>query len=213
MAEKREKFFTPVGEAKWSYVHKPKPPFKDRSGKEKGNPKYQIDVCFDPKTSPEWKDWANGIARRIKDLPIQKDPSGRPMNKNMPIKKEMDAEDHETGRYFVTFKTSDKFAPGVFDRYGREIPPDVAIGNGSKVVVNYCESEYDTFGGGIAFYLNAVQVLDLVEYRSQTAAGYGFKVEDAPDSDDSFEFGANTASGSKPGPSGEVPGIGNSDLF
>ena len=44
-------------------------------------------------------------------------------------------------------------------------------------MVSYIENEYTAFGGGINFYLNAVQVKVLVEYKPKTAEAYGFPVE------------------------------------
>jgi hypothetical protein len=56
----------------------------------------------------------------------------------------------------------------------------VAIGNESRVRVNYTPAEYDGFGGGITLYLNAVQVVELVPYAKQTAEAYGFEVDKTP---------------------------------
>ena len=41
--EKRERKLTPIGEAKWAHLDKPKAPYQG-----KGEPKYQLDVIFDP---------------------------------------------------------------------------------------------------------------------------------------------------------------------
>ena len=53
------------------------------------------------------------------------------------------------------------------------------IGNGSKVRVAYTENVYEPFGGGINLYLNAVQVIELVEYQNKSAQAYGFDVEES----------------------------------
>lgn len=180
MTEKAKRELTPVGEAKWAHLHTPKAPFTDESGRPKGDPKYQIDVCFS-KDDPAWATWASDVMAKLKELPVQVDKkTGEEMKKQTPIKRELDADDNPTGRFYVTFKTSDKFKPGVFDRHGKVIPEDVLIGNGSKVRVAYLGNVYSAFGGGVNFYLNAVQVLDLVEYQSQSAAGYGFDVDETP---------------------------------
>lgn len=181
MSEKKEKKLTPIGEAKWAHVHTPKAPFKDSHGATKGDPKYQIDVVFDSK-EPAWTTWAKDVMDKVRALPEQLDKhSGAPVPKQSPIKRELDEADKPTGRFYVTFKTGDKFKPGVFDRFGNPIPESVMIGNGSMVRVNYVENTYTAFGGGINFYLNAVQVLDLVEYKTQNATAYGFTVDTAPD--------------------------------
>jgi hypothetical protein len=180
MAEKKARLLTPVGFAKWAYVHTPKAAFTEKDGKPKGDPKYMIDVCFAP-DDPAWKAWASSLTASIKALPVQTDKhTGDPIKKQMPLKRELDIDDQPTGRYYVTFKTGDRFKPGVFDKFGVPIPDTVLIGNESKVRVSYTPSEYSAFGGGIALYLNAVQVLELVEYKSQNAAAYGFDVEPLP---------------------------------
>lgn len=158
--EKKERKITPIGEAKWAHLDKPKPPFQG-----KGDPKYMIDVVFDPK-DPEWAEWGKALSEAVKKIG----------GKQSPLKKELDSNDAPTGRYYVTFKTSDKFQPRIFDKYGKVVE-GVKIGNSSKVKVAYIENEYTSFGGGINLYLNAVQVIELVEFGSYTADSYGFSVE------------------------------------
>jgi hypothetical protein len=204
MADKRERLLSPVGECKWCHVHSPKPAYVEPgSGKAKGEPKYQVDVVFDP-TDPEWRKWAADLTAQIKALPVQTDKrTGQQLQKQQPLKRELDEADQPTGRWYVTFKTGAKFRPGVFDRKGSPVPESVLIGNGSKVRVNYTPAEYEGFGGGVALYLNAVQVVELVEYQPQTADRYGFPVEagtngaddpfgeefpDAPPPDDDLPF-------------------------
>lgn len=171
---KKERLVTPVGEAKWAHVHVPKQPFEA-----KGEAKYQIDVCFD-KDSPEWAKWATALMERLRAIPTQTDRAGRVMEHQPPIKQELDSDDKPTGRFYTTFKTGEKFKPAVFDKFGQPVPETSLVGNGSKVRVNYTPSEYKGFGGGIALYLNAVQVLELVEFKPQTASAFGFGVEPAP---------------------------------
>jgi len=187
MTEKIKKLLTPVGFAKWAHVHTPKAPFKEKDGKPKGDPKYMIDVCFSPDDAA-WKEWATALKAAIVALPVQIDKqTGSPIAKQMPIKRELDIDDKHTGRYYVTFKTGEKFKPPVFDRFGIEIPETILVGNESKVRVSYTLSEYIAFGGGIALYLNAVQVIELVEYRASTADAYGFEVETPTSSEAGFD--------------------------
>ena len=188
MAETKPRFITPVGEAKWAHLHKPRPGFTDDKGRSKGDPKYMIDVVFDPAVETEWAAWAKKLGADIKALPIQTDKkTGQPMAKQSPLKRELDANDQPTGRWYVTFKTSDKFKPGVFDEHGRPVAETVLVGNGSRVRVNYTPDTYEAFGGGITLYLNAVQVVKLVEYQARDASAYGFPVEaPLPPTDDDF---------------------------
>ena len=175
MAEKKKRLLTPPGYAKWAHIQTPKAPFDG-----KGEPKFQIDICFSP-DHPEWKIWALALKKEIEDLPPQLNKhSGEILPKQMPIKRELGNDEKPTGRFYVTFKTGAQFKPGIFDKFGKPIPDGILIGNESLVRVNYTPSPYEGFGGGIALYLNAVQVLDLIEYKSQNAAAYGFEVEEMP---------------------------------
>lgn len=172
MAEKKERKLTPVGIAKWAHVQTPKAPFEG-----KGDPKYMIDVVFDPKDEVA-AEWLRDIRAKVEALPVQIDKkTGDPLRKQSPLKRDLDEQDQPTGKIVVTFKTGAKFKPGLFNRHGTVIPPEVLIGNGSKVRVNYGENAYDGFGGGINLYLNAVQVLELVEYGVKSAESFGFEVE------------------------------------
>jgi len=187
MANKPQRELTPVGEAKWAHLQTPKVAFTDERGHTKGDPKYQVDVYF-AKDDPAWSTWATKVMAKMRGLPDQIDKrSGESMKKQTPIKRELDEAEQQTGRFYVTFKTSDRFKPGVFDKYGAVLPENVLIGNGSKVRVSYLENVYEAFGGGINFYLNAVQVLELVEFQSQTAESYGFDVVSAAPVGSGFE--------------------------
>lgn len=176
--KKKESLRTPLGEAKWAHVHTPKAPFEG-----KGSPKFQIDLVFSP-DNPEWKAWAMRVQNAMRELPEQIDKNtGETLRKKSPIKRELDPDNNHTGRFYATFKTGEQFPPGVFDKYGNVLPATTLVGNGSKVRVAYNENVYDAFGGGINFYLSAVQVVDLVEYGGRSAEAYGFPVEqwDGPD--------------------------------
>lgn len=168
--EKKVTKVTPVGEAAWAYLNKPKAPFQGDASK---GSKYQIDIVFDP-TEPAWVAWLANLRDAYAALP------GDKTKRQSPVKAEVDGNGHETGRKFFTAKTGEQFKPRVFDRQGQPMPPEVIVGNGSKVRVSYIENVYDGFGGGINFYLNAVQVMELVEYAGRDAGGYGFDIETAP---------------------------------
>lgn len=167
MAEKKQRYITPVGDAKWAWVHKPKAPF---AGDPNKDPKYMIDIVFDPK-DPAWVKWGADFRAAAEALA---------KGAKLPIKKELDENEQPTGRFSLTFKTGEKYPPGVFDRYGKAIPDSIMIGNGSKARVSYTMNYYEGFGGGINLYLSAVQIIDLVEYKGRSAEGYGFEVEAAP---------------------------------
>lgn len=161
MAKKNESYVSPLGEAKWAHIHKPKAPFEGV-----GEGKYQIDVVFEK--GGEWDELGAKITAIVKENDY----------KNTPIKQEKNKVDELTGRFFITFKTGVQYPPKVFDKNGQVIPPDVLVGNGSTVRVNYTINEYPGFGGGVNFYFNAVQVVDLQEYSGGSASDYGFPVEE-----------------------------------
>lgn len=165
---KKPRLITPVGFAKWAWLTKPKAPFAGDADK---GAKYMIDVCFSP-DDPVWKTWGGEMKRAAEAL------GGAGIK--LPIKKDTDENDQPNGRLYLTFKTGEKFKPGVFDRYGQPIPENVMIGNESKVRVAFTMNHYEGFGGGINLYLSAVQVVDLIEYKGRGATAYGFDVEPAP---------------------------------
>ena len=182
MAEKKTRYVTPIGEAKWAWLTKPKAGF---AGDPNKDPKFMIDVVFDITKDPAWAKWGADLRAMSKGL-------------KLPIKKELDANDQPTGRFFVTFKTGEKYPPGVFDKYNQAVPESVLVGNGSKVRVAYTVNEYDGFGGGINLYLSAVQVVDLVEYKGRGAEGYGFTAEPIPQ-------GAMASAGGPPQAEDDLP--------
>lgn len=164
MSEKKVHFTTPVGEARWAHLVKPRA-FQE-GGKDQGAPKFSIEVYFKP-DAPEWKEFLAKLKNGVG-------------NKKLPIKWETDEADQKTGLAYASFKTGEKFRPHMFDRYGKKMEENILLGNGSKVRVNFGPNEYTGFGGGVNFYLNAVQVVDLIEYQSKDAKGYGFEAEPMP---------------------------------
>ena len=73
---------------------------------------------------------------------------------------------------FVTLKQYARSKDGTFrpmsvkDSERNEFPSNKRVGNGSKVNVSYFPKEYTVYGGGVKGYLNAVQVVDLIEYAT-----------------------------------------------
>lgn len=174
---------TPVGEAKWAHIHEPKAGFVDPHGNAKGEPKYQIGIAFDPK-DPAWNAWGKDMNAKLAALPQQiNKATGEKIAHQVLVRRELDREDQPTGRYYVTLKTGAKFKPGLFDRCNKPLPDGTMVGNKSKIRVAYTENTYDAFGGGINLYLDAVQVLELVEFQARGAEAYGFAAEEAPAED------------------------------
>ena len=159
---KKENRVSPLGEAKWAHVHEPKAPFEGQ-----GDSKYMIDIVFEK--GGEWDDLGKEVAKEVKDNGYA----------NMPIKPENTKEGEPTGRFFITFKTGEQYPPKVFDKFGQIMSSDILVGNGSTVRVSYTKDTYKGFGGGVIFYFNAVQVVDLVEYKGGSAEDFGFPVEES----------------------------------
>jgi hypothetical protein len=106
--------------------------------------------------------------------------------------------DEETGE--TTFRLASKYQPLVFDAKNKALPAEVLIGGGTRMNVIGAFNAYD---GRISMYLNAVQVLELVEYKPKSREDYdspfeatdGFEYEGEPqgeDGDDSADNATDT---------------------
>lgn len=162
MPEEKPRHNTPKGMVMWAHLKEPKT-FINKAGKEEGEPKYSVDLAFDPASDRQWKEWMDDLEAR----------SAKAKYKNRPWREEKDLETGEpTGRFLVKFAThaltkegEKKLPPPVYDGKKNNISEDPRlIGNGSLGRVNYTESEYEGMGGGFNFYLNALQILHFEEY-------------------------------------------------
>ena len=125
------------GEAYWAHVITPNTKF---------NPvgEWSIEVCnLDAKN----KKIAEGDGLTIKN-------------------KDDDRGDFVTLKQYARTKDGSPRKISVKDSQRNPFPNDKLIGNGSKVNVSYFPKEYTVYGGGVKGYLNAVQVVDLVEYKT-----------------------------------------------
>ena len=80
--------------------------------------------------------------------------------------KDDDRGDFVTLKQYARTKDGSPRKISVKDSQRNPFPNDKLIGNGSKVNVSYFPKEYTVYGGGVKGYLNAVQVVDLVEYKT-----------------------------------------------
>ena len=155
--EKKEMFVTPAGIARWPWLNKPDVKFDpDKQGK------FKVNLLVDPND-----DGVKEFLILLRDHTKAAKPDGK-----VPYVKERDQDGNETGKFLVHFKSI--YRPKVFDMNGRFIPDEVQVGNDSKIKVAYTENVYDGFGGGVNLYLNAVQVIELVEPMGTEAGDYGF---------------------------------------
>jgi hypothetical protein len=93
----------------------------------------------------------------------------------------------DQGEVFFKFKTSHlrkdtaerRYIP-MFDAAGKPMGNKVAIGNGSIVKISYSPSCYHVSGNvnGLKFFLNAIQVLELVTFGGGSSSSFGFSEED-----------------------------------
>ena len=87
------------------------------------------------------------------------------------LRKEIKNKDDERGD-FVTLKQYARTRDGstrsisVKDSERNPFPNSKRVGNGSKVNASYRPVPYTQYGGGVKGYLNAVQVVDLIEYNA-----------------------------------------------
>lgn len=103
---------------------------------------------------------------------------------------EYDENGNETGRYYIRAKAKASgitpngkkwsFKPAVFDGsnvpFPEKNPP--LIGNGSTIRFGITAFPYaQPIGYGVSIRLDAIQVIDLVEYNGKSAESFGFEVE------------------------------------
>lgn len=196
MAKQYESVKSAKGKAMWFKVNTAVDTYE---GNELG---FAANVYFDEKTTAAMVEDCN---KRLKDAQeskeFQNEKTGKPKkwldNPFVPY-----ATDDNDEVYFK-FKTAHvrKDADGndvkryvpVFDAKGKPMGRDVAIGNGSVVKISYSPSLYHVNSNinGIKFFLNAIQVLDLVEFgNSNDGSAFGFAEEEgyeAPVTEDTIE--------------------------
>lgn len=115
---------------------------------------------------------------------------------------EYDEDENETGNIIFKFSSyatyKDKrtgeikeISPTLFDAKGKVIKKKINVGNGSVIRVNFSPKAYymaSTNRAGVKLYLNAVQIIELVEYGA-SAEAMGFGEEDGFDVDDIDDSG------------------------
>jgi hypothetical protein len=125
------------------------------------------------------------------------------------IKPATDDDGNETGeldfkftmKHNVTTQTGKSWVqhPKLYDSQGKGFT-GASIGGGSKLVVNFVPAPYftPTMGCGLKMRLNAVQVVELVEYKKAGAESLGFDVHEG-----GFEAPAEKEQASVPVPMAE----------
>ena len=186
--EKYETFVSPKGIAIW-----PKLTVPDTKFKEEGE--YTVKLAFTPSDK--------GVQTFLDDLQARFDQfveetkaeigpaKAKKLKLNDPFTEEVDDEGNETGRVLVKFKANAQYKNKqgqivkrtlrIFDAKGNPLASPPNIGNDSVLKVSYSVGTYSTpQGTGITLYINAVQIVELVEYGAGggDAKAYGFGEED-----------------------------------
>jgi hypothetical protein len=112
-------------------------------------------------------------------------------------KPEVDDEGEETGKVIIRAKmkqlskrkdgTVVKRKPVMFDAKGVKLVNQPLVGGGSRLKMAVTMMPYymaSTHEVGVAFYLNAVQIIDLVSGGERSASAYGFGEEEGYESQD-----------------------------
>lgn len=167
MSKERVLLVSPVGIAKFPYLSKPDTQFKKEG-------KFRVGLALNPADEKvaEFLKMLEGMVR--KELP-----KGR-----LPFVDDMDLDKDKkptikTGKVLVKFASG--FKPKMFDSLGHVLPDEVNVGSKSLIRVSFTTNIYPAFGGGMNLYLQAVQVLELKEWKEATLDSFGFNVEDGFD--------------------------------
>lgn len=183
MATSRSKLHTPAGTACWVNVFTPKQR-TDAKGQPKGDPKYQITLCFSRKADlSEMEAEAERVGKekfgpKFMDL-VNKGKMNWPFSDN-----DDKAEDDETGEprepfagnkggVHVGFKSGDK--PGIVDADAEPIMDKSDVYSGMEARVSCRAFAYDNESKGVAFFLINVQKL-----------GDGERLSGNPSAEDDF---------------------------
>lgn len=181
----RKNHTSPAGEIKFANLQKPSTMF-DEDGV------YDLQLLLTKEAAAPFikqiKEW---IAEAKTEL-IKEDPKVKTFKEYLPFADDTDQEGNETGLVVFKFKQKATFKDrktdevrnvkiDLFDAKGKPFPDDKKIGRGSTVKAAFrvrpikitTNKQY-----GVQLSLSAVQVLELKEYASRDAKGYGFAEEE-----------------------------------
>jgi hypothetical protein len=139
------KFVTPKGVAQYPWLTKPDTKFSEEGV-------FKVSLAI-----PEGE--AKGFAKACQDAFVAEYGQQKLAKAHMPFKKD------ENGNIVFSFKS--KLKPRLYDAAGKPIKEDVSVGGGSTIKVSGAFGPYNKGANtGVALYLNAVQIIDLVEFSS-----------------------------------------------
>lgn len=195
--KKRTRYTTPVGTAKWPHITKPDYKFKDAG-------EYHTKLRIGKE---DFEENLKGVIDEIYNDAIKRAKADNAKNKKKPPKV-LDTPyylDEEANEYEVSFKSKYSWVDKVTKEVKtRDVPifnsagaiiknRDLKVGNGTTMRVSFVIDPFHTaLGVGVSLKLEAVKILNLVEYGAN-ADSYGFG-EDESDSyptDDYESQGSN----------------------
>lgn len=185
------KLTTQVGEASYPHIHAKDTRFSKKP--DGSDAFYKCGIILKGAAAKEVLKTARRLIKEAHDRGLASDPEKLPG--------EWDKESQT-----LNLKTKSSFKPAVFDAAGNPVS-DIMLGSGSKVRLALNLVVYEGFGAtGVTPYINAVQVIDLVEGGGGSADAFGFDAtegftadeesfdsfsEDTPDTDDEDIDGAD----------------------
>lgn len=200
MAEERQQIVTPVGTAYYAHLFKPAV-FEGKTGD------YEISVVFPESYTEKLKGMIDKVLVQAEESPEFK---GKKFTRPLLGYQEKDEDDKVfKGATVFKFKmkpegtnrkTGETFKRkvAVFDA-SKSLVKDINIGNGTTVKVCATIAPYHTSKTvhGVGLYMEAVQIIDLVEWTGEKSAdSYGFAEEDGYTADSpTFDEDANDEAG------------------
>lgn len=202
---KYETFTSPLGVAVWPHLNGPDTKFKDGG-------EYHTKLAFRPDSDPKAQQFLDDLQARfdayVDEVKAEIGPAkAKKLKLNEPFTAELDDDGNETGRVLVKFKMNATYTkkdktqgtnkPRFFDSRGNPLTNPPSIGNDSKLRIAYSVAGYNTpQGTGISLYLNAVKIVELVEYSGNAgnAKTFGFDEDEGGFTGDTAEaagFGAD----------------------
>jgi len=165
----KETFTTPKCVVEWAHLQEPQP----AQGKFKES--YKITAVLDASNEEHKK-----LLGKIKELGLHKNNKLKTGESKFPIKYHVDEEGEKSGLFAVSFKTA--YGPvKTFDAGANLMLKEKNfVANGSECKISW---GFDFYDEGVSLYLNAVQIINLIEWQGGTADDFGFGVEEAAPED------------------------------
>jgi len=166
--KKRVKAVSPKGAAGYAWLNKPDTKFNEAGT-------YKVSLTMSEKLGTPLVD-------QMQDIFLEEFDKKAMPRANFPFKV-----DEESGDITFTFKSSKQ--PKIFDAKGNPILKKLNIGNGSILKAAISMGAYKTgMVTGVSAYLDAVQVIELVEFKSksmfESEDGFTVSEDDMEDFDD-----------------------------